>query len=724
MAKTTNPSGETTTPRPAPRATTPTAKAWQWWLLKLIVPGLVLVVGLVLIVALGLAQRLGWISAEGVAVSGAAAAEAGQVYTCPMHPQIRQPAPGRCPICGMALVPTSAGGADLDELSVKVEPAQRRLANIQTAVARRGPVVDAIETVGAIAIDESRMATIAAYVQGRLERLFADYTGVDVAKGDHLAVIYSPQLYAAQVEYIESRRAFQSMNQATLEVVRQTQQRLVASSHQNLVELGMTEQQIRELEQSGKAMSRLTIYSPIGGTVIEKPAVEGKYVEAGEPIYRIADLSTVWLMLEIFPEDAARVRFGQEVTAEVQSLPGETFHGRIAFVQPTVDSSKRTVGVRVEFLNQQRRLRPGDYARATITVPIGQTGQVYDADLAGRWISPMHPQIIRDEPGECPICGMDLVPTSRYGYAESPVPQPTALYIPRSALLMAGDNSVVYVETEPGRFTIRPVVVGPILSDKVVILEGLAEGDAVATSGNFLIDSQMQLAGKPSLIDPSRAVAKQGGAQEGPLQFDEIEIESVEGATGEKLEQLYDGYFAVKNMLSSDRKPSEQQATALHALAKQLAADDALPEASRSLLGEVSANSEHLHHMELKQARQAFKPMSQAIVKLASRWRGEQAKNSLVHFYCPHVPGGGGDWLQADDQLLNPYFGSQMLRCGSQEHEFPAQKAATPRNPASAEVDPTPDTVPPDRGPPDDSSPDASSPEASSQLPEGASSAN
>jgi Cu(I)/Ag(I) efflux system membrane fusion protein len=174
-------------------------------------------------------------------------------------------------------------------------------------------------------------------------------------------------------------------------------------------------------------------------------------------------------------------------------------------------------------LHNDGRLRPGDYAEAFITLPISPQGKVYDADLAGKWISPMHPQIIRDVPGQCPICGMDLVPTSRYGFAEQPVPQPASMFVPRQAVLLAGGNSIVYVETKPGRFEIRPVTVGAILRDKVVILAGLKQGESVATAGNFLIDSQMQLAGKPSLIDPARALAinqeQKGKEQEGPLHF-------------------------------------------------------------------------------------------------------------------------------------------------------------------------------------------------------------
>merc|ERR1712023_365694 len=155
----------------------------------------------------------------------------------------------------------------------------------------------------------------------------------------------------------------------------------------------------------------------------------------------------VWLMLELFPEDASRIRFGQQVQARLSSNPNEVLTGRVAFIAPNVDPSSRTVGVRVEFTNDQRKLRPGDYAEATITIPIGPEGEIYDQDLAGKWISPMHPQIIRDQPGPCPVCGMQLVPTTRYGYAATPVDQPVSVIIPRSALLLAGQNSVAYVET-------------------------------------------------------------------------------------------------------------------------------------------------------------------------------------------------------------------------------------------------------------------------------------
>jgi membrane fusion protein, copper/silver efflux system len=652
--------------------TSPYRKRIAWFGRKLLPVGLFLATGVALIVLLGVAQRVGWIRAvENDSKSLETAV--GAIFTCPMHPQIRQPAPGRCPICGMELVPSSSGTTDLNEFSVKIEPAQRRLANIQTAEAESSTLSATLQTVGAIAIDESRQATIAAYIDGRLERLFADYTGVDIATGDHLAVVYSPQLYAAQVEYVEARRA--SGASGGLAAVRQAQEALAANTRQRLRELGMTDVQIAELESTEKAESRLTIFAPQGGTVVEKLAVEGNYVKSGDPIYRIADLSTVWLMLKLFPEDATRIRFGQRVEAVVQSLPGETLIGRVAFIDPTVDPKTRSVGVRVELLNEHGRLRPGDYAAASIRLPIGPQGKVYDADLAGKWISPMHPQIVREESGQCPICGMDLVPTSRYGFVDEPLPQPESLHVPRPAVLLAGGNSVVYVEIKPGEFELRPVTVGPILRDKIVILEGLKAGERVATAGNFLIDSQMQLAGKPSLIDPTRAVAR-SNEQKGPLVLEQVAVLQIGGAAGKNLEALYSAYFDVQQALASDKKPPAGSAQALHKAALELSSDASLPAASAKLTQVIAAKSEHLHHMDLAGARRDFKPISHAIVTLASRVRSEGAQNSFTHFYCPMVKDGGGDWLQPGGELLNPYFGSEMLRCGEKVQEFPPQGKA------------------------------------------------
>jgi Cu(I)/Ag(I) efflux system membrane fusion protein len=483
----------------------------RWWI-KLLLQPLLLLAGIgIAFAALGVLQRVGWFQ-DRATPRTAAEGTAGehQLYICPMVCTPPQPEPGRCPVCGMELVPTTQGAGQGDGISVQIDPAARRIANIQTDEVKAMEIHRKVRVVGEISYDEGKLKTIAAYVNGRVERLLADYTGVVVQQNDRLALIYSPELYSGQVELLLARKSLPDRSTTTLRTgVSLGGQSLYESARQRLIELGMTESQIGELEATGEATSRMYLHAPISGTVIEKMAVEGGYVTEGQPIYRLADLSTVWLMLELFPEDAAAIRYGQKVLAEVQSLPGQVLTGRVAFIDPNVNPKTRTVGVRVVIQNPRGSLRVGDYAKATIEVPqhgIATDDQpIFDEELASKWISPRHPHIIQDNPGKCTECGMDLVPSAEFGYASTPLPANQSLTVPRSAVLTAGEQGVVYVETDPGRFELRRVVLGHRMGDRVVVLKGLKQGEQVATRGNFLIDSQMQLAGNPSLIDPTKS---------------------------------------------------------------------------------------------------------------------------------------------------------------------------------------------------------------------------
>jgi RND family efflux transporter MFP subunit len=490
----------------------------NWWIKLAVQPVLLLAAGAVLIIGLGVVQKLGWISAGDSSTTPVVQTESASTrYICPMMCTPPQAEPGRCPVCAMELVPTAAGAGQSDSRSVQFDPVARRIANIRTVAAQRMSLEHTIHAIGELSFDEGSLKTLSAYVDGRLEELYADYTGVVVDKGDHLALVYSPRLYSAQVEYLLSKKALDESQSATLQRVVDSSTNLYQSAKQRLIELGMTEPQIVQLEAQGEANSRMHLCAPISGTVIEKLAVEGQYVLEGQAIYQLADLSTVWLMLELFPEDAATIHYGQKVEAVVQSLPVKTFAGRVAFIDPTVDAMKRTVGVRVVMPNADGMLRVGDYAKATIRAPVavaerGPT-QIYDPELAGKWIGPRHPHIVRSSPGQCPVCGADLVPAADFGFSAEPVPLDQCLVVPRNAVLMNSGQSVVYVETEPGRFEIRRVTVGMVTIDHVAVLDGLEAGERVATSGNFLIDSQMQLAGNPSLIDPTKAMHEVNDAE-------------------------------------------------------------------------------------------------------------------------------------------------------------------------------------------------------------------
>ena len=672
------------------------------WLGKSLVHAAILAAVLIGGIAfVGVAQRMGWIQAGGETVAESSEEhnhDGEMVYTCPMHPQIRQDKPGKCPICAMTLVPVAdkskktaamkpaaeegddryicpmmctpastepgrcpvcamelveaTGSGDSDGLSVMIEPAARRLIGIQTATAKLGPVSQTIRTIGAIDYDESKLATISAYVGGRIEKLYANYVGVPVEKNDDLALIYSPDLYSAQVEYLTAlkggglKRLGGSSNLAEL-------------AKQNLIELGLTEDQVAELRSRGKAESRIRLRSPIKGTVIGKFAVEGDYIKTGTKIYRIADLSTVWLMLDLYPDDAARIRFGQQVEAEVNSMPGEVFTGRVAFIDPTVNPTTRTVQVRVEMLNPDGKLKPGDYATARVYVPAIRQDRVYDPALANKFISPMHPQVIRDRAGDCPICGMDLIPTSELGYASEPLPKQQVVTVPRDAVLMTGENSVVYIETDPGRFEVRRVTVGPMTDDRAVILEGMAPGETVATSGNFLIDSQMQLAGNPSLMDPSKAPTYAPG----PLELPKTDPVLLVGDAANQFDRAYEAYFTIQKTLAADQSPPPVAVNTLDDALAQLVTMADVPDEAQSLL-QLAKRSLGRMSGSLEESRQAFRPLSHALLRTATLVRGEKTAQKLVHLYCPMVPGGGGDWMQPDDEVVNPYWGSEMLSCG------------------------------------------------------------
>ena len=398
---------------------------------------IVFAIGVSLIFSIGVAQRSGWLASESGSqqASGESGATASR-YICPMMCTPPASKPGRCPVCAMELV-VATSSASNDGISITVDAHARRVAGITTAVATSEELQRTIRTVGTIEFDESRLSTIAAHADGRIEKLFANYMGVEVAKGDNLALVYSPQIYTAQAEYIAG------LENTILDSVVADQGGLSELAKEKLIEFGMTELQIQELSKSRKPSSRIQLKSPQLGTVIEKNAVEGDYVKAGDPIFKVADLSTVWLILDLFPDDAALVRFGQIVQAEIQSIKDEVFTGRVAFISPTVNPRTKTVRVRVEVLNLDGELRPGDFATAKITVPAIPLDEVYDPELAGKFISPMHPQLIRDAAGSCPLCGMDLIPTSDLGFANQPVPGQEVITVPRDALLIAGSHAVV-----------------------------------------------------------------------------------------------------------------------------------------------------------------------------------------------------------------------------------------------------------------------------------------
>lgn len=433
-----------------------------------------------------------------------------QYYTCSMHPQIRSTDPAaRCPICGMALVPVK------DEATTTSGPAQitlsdsaMKLADVETVPVTRGFPSRHMRLFGEVAFDETLVSDITAYFSGRVEKLYVNYTGLAVRKGDHLAEIYSPDLITAQQELqqaLRSARNFQASqssvalaSQATLEAVRD-----------KLRLWGLSAAQIRDLETRQKTAERFTLYSPQHGIVIEKAVKQGQYLETGQRLFQVASTEHLWVKLEAYESQLPWLRYGQDVAFTIDANPGKTWHGRVAFIDPIVNPQTRTASVRLNVRNDNDVLKPGMFVRATVRSDIAGEGKVLADDLKSKHICPMHPEIIKDKPGSCDICGMDLVPAESLGYFTSGQ-QEMPLLIPVTAPLITGKRAVVYVRVpnqDKPTFEGREVVLGPRADDAYIVREGLHEGELVVVKGAFRIDSAMQINAKPSMMSPAPAPA-------------------------------------------------------------------------------------------------------------------------------------------------------------------------------------------------------------------------
>lgn len=427
-------------------------------------------------------------------------------WYCSMHPQIIRDRPGLCPICEMDLIPMPTSlVADAAPRELVVSEAAAALMDIQTSPVERRAASVEVRMVGKVDYDETRIKSIAAWSPGRIDRLYVDFAGTRVVQGDHLVDLYSPELISGQAELLQAVRAVARIGSQTSEYRKDSAHATLAAAREKLHLLGLTPEQIESIESSGEPVTHVTIYSPIGGVVIEKMVTEGMYVGSGTHIYTVADLSGVWAKLDVYESDLPWIRYGQEVTFTAEAHPGEVFRGWISFIAPTLDAKTRTIKVRVNVPNADERLKPEMFVRAIVESRVTQAGEVIDPNMVGKWICPMHPSVVKNGPGGCDICGMDLVTTESLGYVVSEQADRRPLVIPASAPLITGKRAVVYVR-KPGAehptFEGCEVVLGPRAGDYYIVKEGLAEGERVVTNGGFKIDSALQIQAKPSMMNP------------------------------------------------------------------------------------------------------------------------------------------------------------------------------------------------------------------------------
>lgn len=378
----------------------------------------------------------------------------GLEYYCPMHTFVVRSQPGNCPICGMDLsrrekgqTATSLPAGTLAR--VQVSPERILQAGVKTVPVSRQMLTHEIRSYGIIETDETKVSQIVARFPGRVEELFVNAVGMEVGQGDPLARIYSPRYLAAAQEYIQALNSEQRLRESSVagQEARRRAAQLSEYARQRLALAGFTEDQLNEIARTGNAEERVTLYAPLSGTVLEKNVLLGDQVEEGTSLYRVADLSTLWVQALIPEGDIALVKLGMSVEVTTVSRPGEIFYGEVDFIYPTVNAETRSARVRIVVENEGGVLKPGMYATIIIQTPAGEiisldgattrpdskpiaasaptiklpTTSAEDAraflsGLAGGdgyFDCPMHPEVVSDKKDDCPKCGMFLVPKQK-----------------------------------------------------------------------------------------------------------------------------------------------------------------------------------------------------------------------------------------------------------------------------------------------------------------------
>jgi len=393
---------------------------------------------------------LGWLffhSPHGKAEHEHAVAKPGKetIWTCAMHPQIRMTAPGKCPICGMDLIPLNqASDTTMDPSAIRLTKEAAQLANVRTSLVTKQQPVKEVRLYGKVQADERRIQSQVSHLPGRIDKLLVNFTGETVNKGQALAVIYSPELVTSQQELLEAAK------------MKASQPQIYEAAKEKLHLWKLTDEQISSVESSGRVQTNFGVVSNTSGVVTARRANAGDYVSQGAILFEVADLSHVWVMFDAYESDLPFMKTGDNISFTVQAVPGKNFTGRILFIDPVIDPYTRVARVRVDMDNTSGLLKPGMFATGIINAQLDNRGG--------------------------------------------------SLVVPQSAVLWTGKRSIVYVrqagQDEPV-FSIREIELGPKLANSYVVESGLSEGEEIVTEGTFSVDAAAQLEGKPSMLNPA-----------------------------------------------------------------------------------------------------------------------------------------------------------------------------------------------------------------------------
>lgn len=525
-----------------------------------------------------------------------------ETWTCSMHPQIRQPEPGKCPICGMDLIPVQEEEGSSDLLTLKMSERAMKLANVQTATVEMEKTVKLITLNGRVAVDERRVFTQTAHFPGRIEELFVNFTGEYVREGQKIASIYSPELVTAQEELFEAKK------------YANTNPQLVEAARQKLKQWKLTDAQIQKIEASGKVQEDFPIRADRNGYVIKKYVNFGDHLKMGQPIYDMADLSRVWVIFDAYEDDLTWINQGDKVTFEVNSLPGKTFAATITFIDPVIDPQTRVAEVRAELDNPNGLLKPEMFAIGSI-----------EADLEQ---------------------------------------QDEQMVIPKSAVLWTGPRSVVYVKvpgSEAPAFRLREVTLGPSLGNSYVVEEGLKPGEEIVVNGTYTIDAASELADKPSMMDQEQAMKEQpfpevpdysGDASRGFRQ-------KLKVATKHYLEIQH---ALVNADEASARAAAETLLRALPPAQGVGLGEVAAFYWKGRHEGIYRSANQITSGQSIDNQRKAFVELSREMVRANKAFGVDEV---LYIVFCPMANNDeGAYWLSEVEEVLNPYYGDMMLHCG------------------------------------------------------------
>ena len=545
-------------------------------------------------------------------------AETNQMWTCSMHPQIMQPEAGDCPICGMDLIPAESSADGLAADQFKLTENAIALANIQTTIVGESNVEgNAIKLSGKIAENEKANAVQVSYFSGRIERLNVSFTGEKVSKGQLLATIYSPELYAAQQELI------------TASSLKESQPALYKAVRNKLKLWKLSEKQINQIETSGKVKENFPVYATVSGTVTEKLVEQGDYIKQGQPLLKIANLNTVWANFDVYENQIDRFKKGQEVLITTNTYPNKEFKGQVDFIDPILNTKTRTVTLRVVLNNKNDVFKPGMFVSANIDG-------------------------VKNEDKE-------------------------TLSIPASAVLWTGESSVVYVKANPNEpvFEMRKITLGNQIGNNYEVLEGLNNSDEIVTNGTFTVDAAAQLQGKKSMMNKDGGKVMTG--HEGHLGMENnasnkendhtnmTERLEVPKSFQKQLNSVYDGYINLKNALVEDNtnKVSQDANTLLDNLSQvdMKLVKDKTHNHWMSLAKEIKSSATSISKTtDLKQQRSHFKHLSSHLINAVQLF----GVNEKVYVeFCPMADNNNGAyWLSKEEKVINPYFGEAMLTCG------------------------------------------------------------